>query len=157
MFAHHDSRVVAQFPIELAGSDVDRVDAGGAALQETIGESTGGGADIEADFAGDLNAEMIERRLQLQSAASDIAWLLGQLDLRIRCDCVAGLVYLLAVDEDFASEYQRLCLFRGIPPDRARPKGRPAGGVVSLPGSSGAANDKVGQLAKSLGAIVKGT
>ena len=39
--------VAAQARVELAVADVDRVDVGGAALEEAVGEATGGGTRIE--------------------------------------------------------------------------------------------------------------
>ena len=39
---------------KLAGADIDRVDALGAARQQHLGEAAGRGADIEADTAGDI-------------------------------------------------------------------------------------------------------
>ena len=71
-FVHDHARIVAQFPVELAGADVDGVHARGAALQQAIGEAAGRGADVEADFARHVDAEMIERRFQLQAAAADV-------------------------------------------------------------------------------------
>ena len=114
-FAHHHARIVPQFPIELAVADVDGPHARRAALQQAIGESAGGAPDIEANSAGDIDAEMIERRRQLvrrrgsrrACAAVTLTWL----SLGTRS---AGLVALLAVDEYVAGENQRARLFAGI-------------------------------------------
>ena len=45
---HHHPRIGAQFPIELSGADIHRVNARGARLQQHIGEAAGGGADVQA-------------------------------------------------------------------------------------------------------------
>ena len=102
------ARIVAQFPIELAGADIDGVDARRAALQQAIGEAAGGGADVEADLARDIDREMIERGFQLESAAADVARLREQFDLARRVDVRAGLVGLLPVDQHLAGQDQRL-------------------------------------------------
>ena len=69
---HHDHPlVVAELLIELAVPDVDGVDAGGAALKQAIGESAGRGADVEADQAGRVYSEGVERVGQLAAGARD--------------------------------------------------------------------------------------
>ena len=50
-FVHHDARIGAQLPVELAGADIHGVHARRARLQQAVGEAAGGGADIQADFA----------------------------------------------------------------------------------------------------------
>ena len=45
---YDNARIGPNSPIELCGADVDRVDAHGSALQETVGEPSGGRSDIEA-------------------------------------------------------------------------------------------------------------
>ena len=46
-FADDDARIGAQPPVELAAADVERDDAGGAALQQDVGEAAGRRADVE--------------------------------------------------------------------------------------------------------------
>ena len=107
LFVDNYSRVVAQFPVELSGAGVDRIDARGAALQQAIGESAGGGANVQADFSSHGNSEMIERGFQLQPAAADITRLLEQLDFRASVDVRARLVGLLAIDQHLPGQNQR--------------------------------------------------
>ena len=56
-----DAGIGAEGPGELAFADVDGVDAGGAALEEDVGEAAGGRADVEGDPAVNGNAEGVER------------------------------------------------------------------------------------------------
>ena len=58
-FHHHDARILAQLPVELALPDVDRVDPDGAALQQAVGEAAGGRADVERHATGDVEAQLI--------------------------------------------------------------------------------------------------
>src|SRR5437868_2402176 len=69
---HDDPRVLMQLPIELAPPDVDRVNAGRAALQENIGEPTGRRADIDGDLSRDIEPDRIERARQLAAAARHV-------------------------------------------------------------------------------------
>ena len=48
-FMHVDPLVLAQFPGELTAPDIDRVDPGGTARQQHVGETAGRGADVERD------------------------------------------------------------------------------------------------------------
>ena len=72
LFHDNDARIIAQFPGELAATDIDRVDLGGAMLQEAIGESAGRGSKIERDVVLYVDSEFFEGVLQLESAAADI-------------------------------------------------------------------------------------
>ena len=45
-FVHDDARIAAQLPVELAGADVDGMDARRAVLQQAIGEAACGGTEI---------------------------------------------------------------------------------------------------------------
>ena len=57
--ALHDAnaRIVAQAPVELPVSDVDGGHVLGAALQQTVGEPAGRGADVERIGAADVDAK----------------------------------------------------------------------------------------------------
>ena len=75
--AQNNARILAQLPGELAAADIDRIDLGGAAGEQDIGEAAGGGADIEADPARGIDPEMIERMGELQPAARDPGMILA--------------------------------------------------------------------------------
>ena len=59
----------AQARVQLPASDVDRIDAPRAAREQHLGEAAGRGADVEADAAGRIEPEMIERGRELHAAA----------------------------------------------------------------------------------------
>ncbi len=64
-----DAVVAAQFPGQLVGADVDRIDAGRAAGQQHIGEAAGRASDIERDGGSHVDREMVEPVGQLDPAA----------------------------------------------------------------------------------------
>ena len=97
-FVQHHARVGAQFPIELAGADIDGVNARGAGLQQGVGEAAGGGADIEADLAGDVDGEVAQRAGQFEAAAADVRRAREHLEAASSGDGLAGLGGFLAVD-----------------------------------------------------------
>ncbi len=70
---HGHPRVLAERVGDLAVGDVDGRDAGGAALEQAVGEAAGRGADVEAVAARDLDRERLERVLELDPAARDEA------------------------------------------------------------------------------------
>ena len=57
--------------IQLAPTDVERVDAARPTLQQTVGETAGRSADVEADPAGRIDREVVEGVLQLVATARD--------------------------------------------------------------------------------------
>src|SRR3989441_10286219 len=78
---HDDhARIPPEAGIELPGANVHGVDAGGPALQQTVGESAGGGPDVDADPAHHGNVEVVERVDQLLAAAADVGGAPTQLD-----------------------------------------------------------------------------
>ena len=83
----NDLGALAQRFMQLPASDIDRVDVPGAALQQHLRESAGGGADIEANAAARIEAEMIERRRELHPAARDVRMRRCRAQARIHRDC----------------------------------------------------------------------
>ena len=71
-FFHDDHAVVlAEFPRKLATAHVHGKNLGRAALQQAIGETAGGGAEINAPPARDVELKMFERVFELVAAAAD--------------------------------------------------------------------------------------
>ena len=66
---HLDPRIAAQPPDELPVADVDRDDLRRSAVQQHVGEATGGCARIEAAQAARIDLQRIERADQLVGAA----------------------------------------------------------------------------------------
>ena len=65
--------------------------AGRAGLQQDIGKAAGGGADIEADVAGDVDREMAQRACELESAAAHVGRAREYFDGAIVVDGLPGL------------------------------------------------------------------
>src|SRR5579863_5099313 len=112
MYDH--SRVVAQPPVELPGSNVDRVDARGACLQQTVGESAGGRSEVRGDESGDVEAEMFESAFELQSASSHIAEFRGHFNTGLGGNKLARLGCFLAIHKDITGHDQRLRFLAGV-------------------------------------------
>ena len=71
-FDGDDARVLAELPGELAGGDIDGIDARGATLEEAIGEAARGAAGIEADEAGRIDGEIVEGAREFFAGAAGI-------------------------------------------------------------------------------------
>jgi hypothetical protein len=87
------ARVAPQLLVQLAVADVDTGHPGRALLQQAVGETAGGLADVEAGPAADVQAGRAQGAFQLEPAARDVAGFRGvqQLDLRRRRQLVAVL------------------------------------------------------------------
>ncbi len=71
---HPHALVAAQLPVQLSFADVDGVDAQDAALQQAVGEPAGRRSDIERNEARHVEAEIVQRALELLASARDEAW-----------------------------------------------------------------------------------
>src|SRR5205807_9676203 len=71
-FAHLDSRVVAQTPVEPIMAHVDGYNCARVVLQQAASESTARRPNIETDQSSDLDLEIAQCRLQVHSAAADV-------------------------------------------------------------------------------------
>src|SRR5262249_6988533 len=109
--ADHHPRVGAQPRVELAVADVDRVDAGGAALEQTVRESAGRRPDVEADPPRRIDPEAVEGGGELHAAARDVRMLgAGDGDFRVLVVRLAGLPRGPPVDLDEPREDEGLRL-----------------------------------------------
>ena len=90
----------AQAFMQLPAPDIDCIDTLGAALQQHLREAAGGGADIEADAALRIEAEMIERRGELHAAARHIRMRRRRAQFRIDRDFFRGLAHRRRVGGD---------------------------------------------------------
>ena len=108
--AQNNARVLAQLPGELAAADIDRIDLGGAAGEQHIGEAAGRSADVEADPTRGIDAEMIERMGELQPAARDPGVVLApQPQRRVLRQQIARLLDAPLAAEDLAGQDHRRC------------------------------------------------
>ena len=68
---HRHPLIVADLRVQLPMADVERHDVGGATLQQAIGESACRRAGIEHTHARDVDAERLERGIELVAASAD--------------------------------------------------------------------------------------
>jgi len=74
-------------------------------LQKAIGESAGRGADIEADFPGDVDLPMLESFLQFPAAAAHIFQIFSEkTEFCFPVDRRAGFLDFLPIHQNFAGE-----------------------------------------------------
>ncbi len=72
LFQQADACILTQAEIDLAVAGIDCDHACSAALEKTIGKSSGRSSDVEADFACDIDLPVRESFLQFETAAADI-------------------------------------------------------------------------------------
>src|SRR5207245_9729558 len=101
---HDDSLILAQARVELARADVDRVDPRGAVLEQTIGKSARGGADVHADTPGDLDREGAQGVDDFLAPSAHERAARPDLDLGPRGYQDARLIHYLPVTGHFAGE-----------------------------------------------------
>jgi hypothetical protein len=114
LFFDDDARVIAKFPNELVRSHVDGVDADGSSLEQAVGEATGGGSDVDADPAVRIDLEGIERALELEAAAADVALFFFDLERGVFGELGGGLVDDAVAAADFSGEDESLGLLAGV-------------------------------------------
>ena len=104
-----DAGVVAEGLGDLAVAGINGEDARGAVLEHAVGEATGGGADVEAKAAGQVDVPVVEGGFELESAAANVAKIgAEEADGSVVRHGVARLVGLLFVDEHAAGENEGL-------------------------------------------------
>src|SRR5271163_2148354 len=108
-FAQAHARISAQSLGNLPVPGIHRHNAGGTMLQHAIGETTGRGTNISTVPGVEIDVPTIERGLQLEPAAADVALLFSQYpQQRSVVDGGPRLLYFLLVDKHAAGEDQRL-------------------------------------------------
>jgi len=123
LFLDDDAGVVAEFPDELVGSDIDGVHADGSALEQAIGETAGGGTDIHTDPAGRVDLEGVESTLEFQATAADETLLFLDLERGVRRQLRAGFVDDAVPGTHFPGEDEALRLLAGITKATGNEKG----------------------------------
>lgn len=108
------SWVLPEAEINLPMASVDGDDPRSPVLQEAIGETAGGSADIQTNFAAHVDAPMLQSFFELEPAAADVLQVFTkQTNIGVGCNRGAGFLHLLSVDEYVAREDQRLGTFAG--------------------------------------------
>ena len=97
-----DAGILAQFPGDLSIADIDAVDSRCACLQETVCETSGGDAAIEADAIAHPNSKFLQGFDEFFAAARDEGRFLFDLNLGAGVDFGAGFVDQLVIDHDFS-------------------------------------------------------
>ena len=106
--------IVAELLGDLAVAGVDRQDGLCAALQHAVGETAGGGTDVDAGETGEVDRPMGESVLEFEAAAADVFEIgAEEADGGVSGDGGAGLVDALLVDEDAAGEDEGLGALAG--------------------------------------------
>ena len=96
--------------MQLPPAHVDGVHPQCAALEERVGESAGGGAQVDADAPLDRQAELVQRLLQLEASARDVSQRFLDPQLQRRVEQLAGLLHPMIAGDDAPGEDQRLRL-----------------------------------------------
>src|SRR5262249_2906722 len=101
------ARIVAKLPVELAVADIDCTNTRRSTLQETIGESSGGTADINAQMPCNVDLEMIQCSRELYATPAHVGQASQKFDSAVCRDGVPRFVALLSVDKNIAGKNQR--------------------------------------------------
>src|SRR5665213_3236595 len=86
--------------MQLTASDIDRVEVLGAAFEQHVRESAGGGADIEANTAARIEAEMIKRCRELYATARNVGIGRARAQSRIHSDGLRRLAHGDVIGDD---------------------------------------------------------
>lgn len=109
-----NSRVLPQARIDLSATGIYRNHARGASLQEAIGKTSCGGANVETHFAAHINGPVVESLFQLETAAADVLQLLAEKPyLGVLAYRSTGLLNLLFIDQYISGEDHGLRAFAG--------------------------------------------
>src|SRR5208337_3411901 len=103
--------MVAQAEVHLSITGIHGNHFGGAVLQHTVAEASGGSADVETDFAAEIDSPVLESLLQLEPATAHVAQILAQQAQNRRRAGVnqcARLPDLLFVYENFSRQNEGL-------------------------------------------------
>jgi len=107
-----DAGVLTEFPGQLPIGDIDGVDLGNPFLKQAVGETARRSPDVERDPAADVEAEGIERPLELHAAPADIGMVFpAETNRRSGGDERPRLVDGDPVDQDGSRQDQGLRLF----------------------------------------------
>src|SRR6516162_1577316 len=105
---HHNARIGAQRPGELAASNIHRVNAGRTGLQQAVREAARRRTNVKADLARDVDRKAAKGGSELEAAAADVWRPRPHLDLSIVGDALSGLGRLLPVEDHFTRHNERL-------------------------------------------------
>src|ERR1700682_5461418 len=110
----HHPPILTQTPRQLAVTDVDCVDEAGAARQEGVGETTGGGTGVEADTAARVDTQVVEGAAELLPSPPHEARRSPELDRGAGSDALVGALGTLTVKTHLTGPDQGLGLLAGL-------------------------------------------
>jgi hypothetical protein len=99
-----DAGVVPELPSELPPANVNGKNFRRAVLQQTIGESTGGRAQVERRQSGDIQLKMAQGVFQFVAAATDVFFVGVQGEPVIGFDGITWFVRGLGVDANLSGK-----------------------------------------------------
>jgi hypothetical protein len=107
-----DPRILTKAKLDLSVSGIDCNDSRSPVLQQAIGKTAGGSADIQTNFAFHVDLPVFQSFFQLKAAAAHILQVFPkQTNLRVRVNGSTGFVNFLPVDQHVAGEDERLGSF----------------------------------------------
>jgi hypothetical protein len=107
-----DAGIAAEALGDLAVAGIDGENAGGSVLEHAIDEASGGGADVEAESAGEVDLPVTEGLFELEAPAAYVAKIFAEETQRgFFGDRAARFLDLLLIDEDTPGEDERLGAF----------------------------------------------
>lgn len=108
-----DTRVGAEFGVELRAADVDAHDIGGAGLERAVGEAAGGSADVEDVGVAQIEGKALDGAGEFFAAAGDEAWGLLDGEIEIGGKLAAGFIEAFGAVEDATAHDERFGLGAG--------------------------------------------
>lgn len=112
---HDDhTRILTEFPRQLALTDIDGMDTDRAVLQQAIGESTGRCPEVHSRKTSHIESELPQGMLEFLAAPADIAFPRLDPDRVARLDPGRRFCGRLFVDANLAGEDDTLSLFAAV-------------------------------------------
>ena len=109
LFVDDHPIVRTQFPGELIGAAIDRIDLGRTIGQQHVGKATGRTAYVDRDLTGHVDGECIKRVGKLDAPARDPGMVAtAHVDRSVRRDLLTGFLDLAIAEEDMACQDQGL-------------------------------------------------
>jgi hypothetical protein len=107
-----DPRILTKAKIDLSVPGIDCNDSRSPVLQQAIGKTAGGSADIQTNLALHVDLPVFQSFFQLKAAAAHVLQVFPkQTNLGVRVNGSAGFLDFLPVDQYVASEDERLGSF----------------------------------------------
>ena len=113
VFPADHARITPELPHHLVGAHVECINFHRTPLEQAVRETAGGGAHVHRDQAGDVDAEMLQRALQFETAPAHEARRCFHFEQGIIPHQPAGLGHHLITQHHLAGHDEPLCLLTG--------------------------------------------